>query len=239
MCGRYVVPKMDGLASLFDIDLLAENLPEPTFNARPSFSLTDPEPPVPVIVEAIADDDQLVRRMEPGFWSYIPSWAKELPRNTFNAVSEEAASKPTWKASVKSKRCVVPAAAYYEAGGRGKSAYRYAFAHPNEEVLPLAGLWGWWRPSPDAPWLLTFAILTIPSPTPEIAAVHHRSPLVLDRELVDTWLDPRQVGDQAFLDMAAAKAADLVSGLRFWEVARLDVNSEEMLAPRVDASPLR
>jgi putative SOS response-associated peptidase YedK len=44
-------------------------------------------------------------------WGLIPHWWKKetLPSLTFNARSEEAAEKPTWRHSLRSQRCLMPA----------------------------------------------------------------------------------------------------------------------------------
>jgi|GEM_PF-5571803 len=67
----------------------------------------------------------------------------------FNARSEGITSKQLWKDALKSCRVVVPAA-YYDAHGKGKDAQRFAFQDEHEQLLPLAGLWSWWRPNEEA-----------------------------------------------------------------------------------------
>ena len=230
MCGRYVTPKTDGIGELYGVDLVSENLPPRNWNARPSFSLVEPAPPVPAVVSS-EKTGAVTRRLEPAFWSLIPSWARELPRNTFNARSEGAAAAATWRGPLKSHRAIFPASAYFESQGTGKKAKRYAFQDADERVLPLAGLWSWWRETPDAPWLLTAAILTIESPNEEVAAIHHRSPLVLTPDLIDPWLDPKENDGAGLLSVAVNHAAQRVAGLRHWEVARIEANDEQMLHP--------
>ena len=49
-------------------------------------------------------------------WGLVPSWAndpKEV-RSTFNARIETVATKPTFRAAYKSRRCLVPMDGYYE-----------------------------------------------------------------------------------------------------------------------------
>ena len=57
-------------------------------------------------------------------WGLIPSWMKEPPRDArmINARSETAAEKPSFRASFRSQRCLVPADGFFEwrpeAGGK-------------------------------------------------------------------------------------------------------------------------
>ena len=49
-------------------------------------------------------------------WGLIPFWWKQAnpPRNTFNARSEEALTKPMWRIPASKARCLVPAMGWYE-----------------------------------------------------------------------------------------------------------------------------
>lgn len=66
---------------------------------------------VPVVLESAQGEDQAVRRLEGARWSLTPSFSKELKTKfaTFNARSETAAEKATFRGSVKSKRAILPA----------------------------------------------------------------------------------------------------------------------------------
>jgi putative SOS response-associated peptidase YedK len=67
---------------------------------------------VPIVVIA---DDALVE-LNGARWGLIPHWwKKEAPPSlTFNARSEEAAKKPTWRHSLRRLRCLMPARGWYE-----------------------------------------------------------------------------------------------------------------------------
>jgi putative SOS response-associated peptidase YedK len=79
-------------------------------------------------VPFIHGDDGEVNVLD-GQWWLIPVWAKEQPKYpTFNARSETAHEKNSFKASFKSKRCLIPADGYYgwtkgEDGGRTRTLY--------------------------------------------------------------------------------------------------------------------
>ena len=61
-----------------------------------------------------AEDGQ--RELHPARWGLVPEWWQkpEPPALTFNARSEEAADKPTWRASLRSARCLMPARGWFE-----------------------------------------------------------------------------------------------------------------------------
>lgn len=105
MCGRYVVARAAAdLVSMFDIKEAAENLPGQAWNVKPTQF-------VPVVLESAKGEDEAVRRLDVARWSLTPSYSKELKTKfaTFNARSETAAEKATFRGSVKSKRAILPA----------------------------------------------------------------------------------------------------------------------------------
>ncbi len=55
-------------------------------------------------------------------WGLVPPWAEDLKFGTrcINARSEEAASKPSFRAAFKARRCLVPANGFYEWTKQGK-----------------------------------------------------------------------------------------------------------------------
>ncbi len=67
---------------------------------------------VPMVFRA---DDTLLE-LNAARWGLIPHWWKKdaPPSLTFNARSEEAAEKPTWRHSMRKSRCLMPARGWYE-----------------------------------------------------------------------------------------------------------------------------
>ncbi|WP_353682687.1 SOS response-associated peptidase family protein, partial [Mesorhizobium sp.] len=54
-------------------------------------------------------------RLREGRWWLVPFWAKEVPKfQLFNAKSEDADAKPSFRDAFKSKRCLIPADGFYE-----------------------------------------------------------------------------------------------------------------------------
>ena len=231
MCGRYVMARAVGdLVSMFEVEQTAETLPRSTWNIKPTSR-------IPVVLESAKGEDEAVRRLEPARWSLTPSYSKELKTKfaTFNARSETAAEKATFRGSVKSKRAILPADYYYEWHTEGKTKTPYAIHSPNNELLAFAGLYTWWPdkslPEDDpAYWTLTATILTRAA-VGDVAQLHDRTPVTLPPSFWDEWLDASQEGDQSLVDAAVAAATPVAEALEFYQVAPLTGDGPELIEP--------
>jgi putative SOS response-associated peptidase YedK len=103
MCGRFAMNKeTDELIT----DFVAEG--GDFRDWRPGYNIA-PTDTIPVVIQSAKGGDEAVRRLEPARWSLVPSWSKELKLRypTFNARSENIATKATWKGPLKSHRALV------------------------------------------------------------------------------------------------------------------------------------
>ncbi len=149
---------------------------------------------VPVIRQAVDGGLELL----PARWGLVPDWWRKPtpPSLTFNARSEEAASKPVWRDSLRHARGLMPARGWYEwnenewIGGQGRRRnHPPCFLYcPHAPVIAFAALWSRWE-RPGWPAVLSCALLTKPA-APSIAAIHHRMPVVLKPEHYSAWLNP-------------------------------------------------
>jgi putative SOS response-associated peptidase YedK len=105
-----------------------------------------------------------------------------------NARSETAATKPAFRESLKSRRCLIPADGFYEWKRDGKAKQPFCFEVNQGQLFAFAGLWDRWK-DPSGNWIKTCSILTT-TPNAVTAAVHDRMPVVLDPDSYDVWLDP-------------------------------------------------
>lgn len=109
-------------------------------------------------------------------WGLLPRWWKpsdktpnraKFQRQTFNARSETANSKPTFRDAWKRRRCLLPVAQFFERDhyfGTG-------------EPIAFAGLWETWQG--DEAEVVTATLLTC-EPNAEVTGVgHHRMPVLL------------------------------------------------------------
>jgi putative SOS response-associated peptidase YedK len=123
------------------------------------------------------------------WWGLIPPWA-EIGRKVMhiNARAETLGKKPSFRDALKLRRCIIPASGFFEWARDGLD-------HQPNYVQPVAGtvmgLAGIWQDSarPDGGAMETFTILTIHA-NERLMPIHHRMPVVLDRESYQAWLDP-------------------------------------------------
>jgi putative SOS response-associated peptidase YedK len=150
------------------------------------------------------------RRLDALKWGLIPHFAKDLKaaRKPINARSETAGTSGMFRGALASRRCIVPADAFYEWRAMGDGKQPYAIARRDGEPLAFAGLWEGWR-SPDGETLRTFAILTT-SANAIMSAIHERMPVILEPADWHAWLD----GGDELLRPAGSDV------LQMWPVSR-------------------
>ena len=103
------------------------------------------------------------------------------PKPVNNARSDKL-SGPFWRASFVHRRCLIPANAYAEAEGPRGGKTRTWLAPAGEELFALAGIW---RESEE--WGPAYSMV-IADAAPQVAAVHHRMPVVVPAQDRATWL---------------------------------------------------
>lgn len=126
-------------------------------------------------------------RFEEAVWGLMPHWTRDPDfgrKNAYNARSETLRERPTFRGAVKTRRCLIPATAFFErAGGRW---LRFSALDEQNPSLAFAGLYE--EPGPLCP-ALTYAMVTT-EPAGLVAEVHDRMPVLLSEEDFDAWLDP-------------------------------------------------
>lgn len=191
MCGRFALPDETLVASHLPIDRWNWHWSAPRFNVAPTTR-------VPIVLKA---EDGLLE-LNGARWGLIPHWWKKdvPPSLTFNARSEEAAEKPTWRHSLRSMRCLMPVRGWYEwkedelvrndAGRKVKQPY--FITAPDSEVIVFAGLWALWK-GQDGSEVLSCALLS-KAASSDIAHIHDRMPVVLKTEHFGAWVDSNTSG---------------------------------------------
>ncbi len=153
-------------------------------NFPPRYNIA-PSQPVPVV--RLAKDG--TREFVSMRWGLIPSWVKD-PRDfttLINARSETALEKPSFRAAMRHRRCLIPADGFYEwTGPKGKKRPFHIHRADGEQIA-LAGLWEHWQGA-DGTEFDSVAILTTDA-NAEVAPLHARMPVILDPDDFDAWLE--------------------------------------------------
>jgi putative SOS response-associated peptidase YedK len=148
-------------------------------------------------------------------------------RKPINARSETVARLPLFKETFARRRCLVPAAAYYEWRHDPSGKTPFAIARSDGEPVALGGMWEVWR-SPEGETLRTFATLTTDA-NPTLALIQDRMPVIIERTDWPLWLG------EADGDVTALLRPPPADQLRIWPIERTVNNvrndGPELLVP--------
>lgn len=175
MCGRYnLTSAPEAIRALF------RYRDQPNFPPRYNIA---PTQPVPVV--RMTDGD---RRFALVRWGLIPAWVKDPKDITLliNARGETLHEKPAFKNAFRRRRCIFPADGFYEWKAEGGRKRAFHARPRGGGPIGFAGLWETWT-GPNGEELETAAIVTTAA-NREMAAVHHRAPVIVPREQFELWL---------------------------------------------------
>lgn len=124
-------------------------------------------------------------------WGFIPGWVKDPASVSLmvNARAETAAEKPSFRAALRHRRCLVPTSGFYEWTGNKGARQPHLVRLKTGEPFGMAGLWETWLGA-DGSEIDTMAILTT-SANGDMARIHDRMPVIIDPADHDRWLDCR------------------------------------------------
>ncbi len=210
MCGRYVLKRED-------LEWMAKHLGLRSLEEYHSRYNIAPTSVVPVIrqTKAAAPELAAVR------WGLIPAWAKpDAPlKPLVNVRSETAVAR--FRGALKTRRCVLPAAGFYEWETLGTKKQPWFFALRDGEPFGLAGFWDCWRGEAGVE-LETCTILTTAA-NEVLAPIHDRMPVMLTPDQCRTWVDgavaelsviERLLGPFRAESMTAVKVGPAVSSVK-------------------------
>ena len=105
-----------------------------------------------------------------------------------NARSESAAEKPLFRDGMQQRRCLIPAAHYFEWERMGKQKIKNAIKPVGSESMYMAGIYRINNGTAE------FTILTR-EPGACIRHIHDRMPVILPRDILADWLNMRYNAD--------------------------------------------
>lgn len=132
-------------------------------------------------------------------WGWERSFSK---RPLINARSQEAWDKKTWSKALRERRCIIPASGFFEWDEnqpKGKRD-RYRVNPIYEDGFAFGGLYEINSETGE----MAMAILTT-SPNKKMSKIHHRMPVILDKEEFKNWLVEN---DRSYIDHLMSPAND-------------------------------
>jgi putative SOS response-associated peptidase YedK len=186
MCGRFAITLPPEAVRAFFAYAEQPNFP-PRYNIAPT-------QPIPLVL-ARAHTGGRERHFLLARWGFLPGFVKD-PKDfplLINARAETLATKPSFRAALKRRRCLVIADGFYEwrrdAGSGAKTAARtpYLIRRVDRAPFGLAGLMETWS-DPSGGEIDTACIITTAA-NRLMASVHERMPAILPPEAFALWLD--------------------------------------------------
>jgi putative SOS response-associated peptidase YedK len=191
MCGRYSdsrIPK----------HLRKSRFPRVTMDLvfSPRYNVA---PTQKVKVELVENGQLFEKEMT---WGFLPKWATAP---IINAQQETIATKPTFKNSFVSHRCLIRADGFYEWKRNGDLKIPHRFVLKDGESFYFAGIWDRFKKAkrPEQPIGDLFAAPPVEEPTEfdgflvlttvandVTRPIHNRMPVIVRPENCDDWLDP-------------------------------------------------
>ncbi|HDS0960536.1 TPA: SOS response-associated peptidase [Pseudomonas putida] len=188
MCSHYEAPSQQRLLDGFGVT--------PQLPFQPDLWPTYRGPFVRLPDEGTGDEERPAFEALLGQFGLLPFWAKEpsLGRRTYNARSETASSKPSFReAWKKGRHCIIPAIAIYEPDWRSGKAVATRITRSDGGVMAIAGLWDEWR-SPAGELIHSFSMLTVNADDHSLMNQFHkpqdekRSVVILPNGSITDWL---------------------------------------------------
>jgi len=209
MCGRYTLAVKEAILlqrfNIFDF----EGEHKPRYNIAPS-----QDNPVVFL------NEKSQRIMTPMRWGLIPHWAQDesIGNRMINARIETVAQKPSFKTSLRKRRCLVPVDGYYEWTKLGKPGKGRPFriVTKSRELFAFAGLWDVWK-NQIGDLIQSYTIITTEADE-LVGQIHPRMPVILRPENEDRWIDPHLEGLESLMKALTPYPAGL---MEMYEVSPL------------------
>lgn len=179
MCGRFVLaPTQDNLTKYYNLGT--------TLNIDPDYNVS-PSEQIPVIIMKDVIDFEYMQ------WGFIPFWAKDSKSSfkIINARAEDIDEKPTFKKSLISRRCLIPATGFYEWKRDQNHKTPYFFKLKDREIFSFAGLFDISK-NEKGEIIKSFTIITTRA-NKLVGMIHDRMPVILRSEDELHWIDPELV----------------------------------------------
>lgn len=211
MCGRFTLSyKANELQ-------LSLGLSEVPTQILPRYNIAPTQP-----IACVLDADS--KKVEFLYWGLVPGWAKDISigARLINARAETVHEKPSFRAAILRRRCLILADGFYEwkrSAGKNIPPIPFYFHFNNHEPFAFAGIWEIWH-SPDGGELWSASIITTEA-NAVVKPIHDRMPVIFDKSTMWDWLTKQDKTD--IKNMLKPYPND---GLKVYAVNRLVNNSK-------------
>jgi putative SOS response-associated peptidase YedK len=205
----------------------------PDFPPRYNIAPTQPI----AIVSARPHAGGLVRRFDLARWGFLPGFVRnpeEFPL-LIKAQAETLTERPSFRAAVKRRRCLVPADGYYEwrRGGRRRT---FLIRRPDRAPIGLAGLTETWI-DPYGGEIDTACIVTTRA-NALVAPIADRMPAILAAADFAAWLDNDGIAAEAAVALLGPAPEGALEMIAIGDaVNRVDAQGPALQRPLDQAGP--
>ncbi|ALO47465.1 SOS response-associated peptidase [Pseudohongiella spirulinae] len=213
MCGRFNV--IDSLQVRALLSSLGVEL-APGFRFAPDIS--------PASLISIVRQVGEQRLVSDAIWWLIldPATLKPSRYTSFNSRADKLNDPKSFGYELfRQSRCIIPASAFIEGLGDGKTYHRIALP---DSAIAFGGLYKEWLNKETGETVLSASIITLPPPPDEQwLAIHPKSiPLMLasDTPTLDLWLDPKVTETETFSRLLQAGLTDTLLVTPIGKVSR-------------------
>lgn len=227
VCGRFnSIASGKDFAAVYGAYFLHDEL-KPNFNVAPTTS---------VYVLRSEPDRRVLDIMS---WGLVPKWSKDITRasSMINARSETLGEKPSFRNLLSQHRCVMPIEGFYEwqnlpSETKKPKKQAHYITRSDGSSMTLAALWTTWGQT-DELLLRTCTIITTDA-NQKLEPIHHRMPVILERDGVDEWLSDTKTIPMHLLvaapdDVVVSEATSRLDSARNTRSAQLDDDSSGRL----------
>jgi putative SOS response-associated peptidase YedK len=175
----------------------------------------------PIVVPGGAPGDtKLAPRVELARFGLIPRWCRDkaqataIARGTYNARSETASAKPSFRSPWREQHwALAPMESYFDPCWDTGKAVRWRIHRADGEPFACAGLWERWCDPATAETITSFTLLTVNADGHPLCGRMHRPgdekrmPVIVEETAYEAWLNATSA--QALAFMKAFPASEL------------------------------
>jgi len=202
MCGRFTLTNPDPtvIAKTFNLDSVPVDVPG-RYNVAPTQA-----------VATVLNDADNLRHFAWMAWGLVPSWSKDAKGagKLINARAETVAEKPSYRAALSKRRCLLIADGFYEWRlNADKTKTPMYIRLESGQPFGFAGLWERWT-NPDSGEILTSCALITTTANDVVKPIHDRMPVILPPDAYADWLNYKQTDGQQITRLLTPYPADLM-----------------------------